>query len=81
MRGHGQDTDGTNGAGGSGYAERLSALSIVRDSHDGHPFPGPPAGIGHLDALISEVNGSGLPVELTVTGEPTPLPAASWSQR
>jgi signal transduction histidine kinase len=49
-------------------------LGILRTDRDGLALA-PQPGLAQLDALIDDVRGAGLPVELTVVGEPLPLPS------
>lgn len=48
-------------------------LSLLRDAEDGPPA-GPQPSLERLDALLEEVRGSGLPVQLTVTGSSSDVP-------
>ena len=48
-------------------------LGILRDS-DLPPELGPQPGIANLDVLLVKVREAGLPVDLEVVGEPSPLP-------
>jgi signal transduction histidine kinase len=54
-------------------SEMRRLLGILRgDEHETHLAPQP--GIADIDALIEQVRAAGLPVEVTVQGEPRPLP-------
>ena len=54
-------------------SEMRRLLGILRgDEHETHLAPQP--GIADVDALIEQVRAAGLPVEVTVQGEPRPLP-------
>ena len=48
-------------------------LSLLRDAEDG-PQTGPQPSLQRLDALLEEIRGSGLPVELKLTGNRTQVP-------
>lgn len=48
-------------------------LSLLRDAEDGAPA-GPQPSLERLDALLEEVRGSGVPVQLTVTGSSSVVP-------
>jgi signal transduction histidine kinase len=49
-------------------------LGLLR-SADGEPTRGPQPGLAQLPALAEQMRGVGLPVELSIEGEPRPLPA------
>jgi signal transduction histidine kinase len=54
-------------------AEMRRLLGVLRES-DGSAELAPQPGLAHLDELIEQVRGSGLPVEVTVAGDRKPLP-------
>ena len=61
-------------SGRQALAEMRRLLGILRTDRDGLALA-PQPGLAHLDALIDDVRGAGLPVELTVVGEPLALPS------
>ena len=58
-----------------GLRELRAILSVLRQADDADPAQ-PAPGVARLEALIEGARQAGLPVTLTVTGEPFPLPAA-----
>jgi signal transduction histidine kinase len=58
-----------------GLRELRAILNVLRQADDADPVR-PAPGLAQLDTLIDGARQSGLPVTLTVTGEPFPLPAA-----
>jgi signal transduction histidine kinase len=58
-----------------GLRELRAILNVLRQADDADPVQ-PAPGLAQLDALIEGARRAGLPVTLTVTGEPFPLPAA-----
>ena len=58
-----------------GLRELRAILNVLRQADDADPVQ-PAPGLAQLDALIEGARRSGLPVTLSVTGEPFPLPAA-----
>jgi signal transduction histidine kinase len=58
-------------------AGELQRLVTVLRAEDEHPDRLPGAGLAHLETLVSDVRAAGLPVRLTVTGTPAPLPAGA----
>jgi signal transduction histidine kinase len=61
-------------SGRQALAEMRRLLGILRTDREGLALA-PQPGLEHLEALISHVESAGLPVELTVVGEPQPLPS------
>jgi signal transduction histidine kinase len=61
-------------AGRQALAEMRRLLGILRTDREGLALAPLPS-LGHLDDLIDRVRETGLPVELTVVGEPRQLPA------
>jgi signal transduction histidine kinase len=59
-------------AGRQALAEMRRMLEILR-ADDGAPSTGPRPGLGDLDGLLQQVRDSGVPVELTVEGDPVEL--------
>ncbi len=57
-----------------GLRELRAILNVLRQADDADPVR-PAPGLAQLDTLIDGARRSGLPVTLTVTGEPFPLPA------
>ena len=77
----GVDGDSSDGAASSAPAGLMSAPAgtqgantAVSGTSQRQAARRPQPGLGELDALISRVSAAGLPVKLTVTGEPRPLP-------
>jgi signal transduction histidine kinase len=66
--------DSITGSGRQALTELRRMLGLLRDA-DGDATLGPQPGLAQLDALVEEMRGVGLPVELTVQGEPRPLSA------
>jgi signal transduction histidine kinase len=56
-------------------AEMRRLLGLLRDRRDGGEALAPQPSLAHLDSLVLAAREAGLPVELTVEGEPRPLPA------
>jgi signal transduction histidine kinase len=50
-------------------------LGAMRSNADGVAL-GPQPGLDRLDALVADLRGAGLPVELQLEGDPLPLPRA-----
>lgn len=59
--------------GRNALAEMRRMLDVLRDGEPGSHAPQP--GIAHLEPLIEESRASGLPVEMTVQGDPVEVPA------
>jgi signal transduction histidine kinase len=62
----------TSGRHALGELRRM--LGLLRGA-DGEPALGPQPGLAQLHALVEQMRGVGLPVELSIEGEPRPLPA------
>ena len=58
-----------------GLRELRAILNVLRQADDADPVQ-PAPGLAQLDALVEGARRAGLPITLTVTGEPFPLPAA-----
>jgi signal transduction histidine kinase len=56
-------------------AEMRRLLGLLRDGQDGTVALTPQPSLAHLDSLLAAAREAGLPVELTVEGEPRQLPA------
>jgi signal transduction histidine kinase len=54
-----------------GEMRRIVGTLRTDDGGGGHPMPG----LGDLDDLLAQVRDAGLPVRLTIQGQPHPLPA------
>ena len=61
-------------SGRQALGELRRMLGLLR-SADGEPALGPQPGLAQLHALVEQMRGVGLPVELAIEGEPRPLPA------
>jgi signal transduction histidine kinase len=61
-------------SGRQALGELRRMLGLLR-SADGEPTLGPQPGLAQLQALAQQMRGVGLPVELSIEGEPRPLPA------
>jgi signal transduction histidine kinase len=61
-------------SGRQALGELRRMLGLLRSS-DGEPLLGPQPGVRELHALVEQMRGVGLPVELSIEGEPRPLPA------
>jgi signal transduction histidine kinase len=57
-----------------GLRELRAILDVLRQADDTDPVQ-PTPGLAQLDALVEGARRAGLPITLTVTGEPFPLPA------
>jgi signal transduction histidine kinase len=57
-----------------GLRELRAILNVLRQADDADPVQ-PAPGLAQLDALVEGARRSGLPITLTVTGAPFPLPA------
>jgi len=55
-------------------AEMRRLLGVLREA-DERPERSPQPGLDHLDGLLAEIRAEGLPVDLTVEGDPRPLAA------
>ena len=60
--------------GRSALAEMRRLLGVLRQPGTGTSGNAPPPGLADLDALLETVRAAGLPVRLTVSGQPYPLP-------
>ncbi|WP_217923704.1 sensor histidine kinase [Miltoncostaea oceani] len=49
-------------------------LGVLREMADEDPALAPQPGLAELDALVGQVRAAGLPVEVSVAGDPRPLP-------
>ena len=58
-----------------GLRELRAILNVLRQADDADPVQ-PAPGLTQLDALVEGARRAGLPITLTVTGAPFPLPAA-----
>src|SRR6516225_7606807 len=58
-----------------GLRELRAILNVLRQADDADPVQ-PAPGLAQLDALVEGARRAGLPITLTVTGPPFPLPAA-----
>jgi signal transduction histidine kinase len=58
-----------------GLRELRAILNVLRQADDADPVQ-PAPGLAQLDALVEGARRAGLPITLTVTGAPFPLPAA-----
>jgi signal transduction histidine kinase len=56
-------------------AEMRRLLGLLRDRRGGTEALAPQPSLAHLDSLVLAAREAGLPVDLTVEGEPRPLPA------
>ena len=63
--------------GRSALTEMRRMLGILRRPEDGRSGNAPQPGLADLGAMISTVREAGLPVRLTVSGEPFPLPTSA----
>jgi signal transduction histidine kinase len=62
---------------GRGALDELRRIvGLLRDDDAGQPSLAPAPGIKELDSLADQVRAAGLPIELSVTGDPGRLPAA-----
>jgi signal transduction histidine kinase len=67
-------------AGADAVRELRATLSVLRsdgEASDGDGSDGDGSGLGQLDSLVARARAAGLPVTLTVTGAPRPLPPAA----
>ena len=62
-------------AGRTALAEMRRLLGAMRSNADGVAL-GPQPGLDSLDALLADLRGAGLPVQLQLEGDPLPLPRA-----
>jgi signal transduction histidine kinase len=53
--------------------EMRRMVGVLRED-DGHADREPPPGLAQIEGLADKIRAAGLPVDLTVTGEPRPLP-------
>ena len=58
----------------SALADMRRLLALLRDSDGGEARAEPAPSLERLDELVEQVRGSGLPVDLSVSGEPLPIP-------
>jgi signal transduction histidine kinase len=63
--------------GRSALTEMRRTLGILRRPEDSMPGNAPQPALAELGAMISTVREAGLPVRLTVSGQPFPLPASA----
>jgi signal transduction histidine kinase len=67
-------TDGIADLGREAMAEMHRTLKLLRGGDDGDPALAPQPGLGELDDLLERTRGAGVGIDLTVEGEPRPLP-------
>lgn len=63
------------GAGRTAMAELRHVMGLLAASTDGDTDLAPQPGLDQVRALVDRVRDTGMPVELTVTGTPRPVPA------
>ena len=68
-------------SGRDALVEMRRLLGLLRTDDDRPDVRDPQRGLDDIESLLSQVREAGLPVELTVEGEPRPLPPASISRR
>ena len=73
--GGGGGAAGDQGGEQEGLRELRAILNVLRQADDADPVQ-PAPGLAQLDALVEGARRAGLPITLTVTGQPFPLPAA-----
>jgi signal transduction histidine kinase len=62
-------------SGRESLVEMRRLLGVLRRERDDDPNWAPQPGIAQLDALVTGVRAVGFPIELTIGGDPTDLPA------
>jgi signal transduction histidine kinase len=67
-------TDGIADLGREAMAEMHRTLKLLRAGGGGDPARAPQPGLGELDGLLERTRGAGVGIDLTVEGEPRPLP-------
>jgi signal transduction histidine kinase len=67
-------TDGIADLGREAIAEMHRTLKLLRAGGGGDPARAPQPGLGELDGLLERTRGAGVGIDLTVEGEPRPLP-------
>jgi len=68
-----QALESVEAVGREALAEMRRMVGVLRDPGDGATDREPPRGLAHLGLLVEEFRAAGLPVELSVTGEPQSL--------
>ena len=66
--------DGIAGTGRQALVEMRRLLGVLRTGGDGAAPTAPQPGLAAVPELVGQVRAAGLPVEVTVRGEPAPLP-------
>ena len=67
-------TDGIADLGREAMAEMHRTLKLLRGGGQADPALAPQPGLGELDDLLERTRGAGVGIDLTVEGEPRPLP-------
>jgi signal transduction histidine kinase len=67
-------TDGIADLGRAAMAEMHRTLKLLRGAEDGEAALAPQPGLGELERLLERARGAGVGIDLTVEGEPRPLP-------